>query len=88
MNTVVIEQKQSGTGSIYDLASQHCDRVIKLNKNQNYIVITPSYYNMSASRHRDIETAIKKAKALARQGYQNVTILDGQGREYFYFILA
>ena len=50
METIIltIPQKSSGTGSIYDLASQHYDRHIEFDSEQ-YAIVYPDYLN------RDIE---------------------------------
>lgn len=44
MKKVIIPQKQSNTGSIHDIASQHYDREIKFPKGAKYAVVLASYY--------------------------------------------
>ena len=47
--TYTIKQKESGTGTIHDLASEHFDRVIEFNEGEKFAVLTPAYYGASYS---------------------------------------
>lgn len=76
MNTITISQKPSNSGSIYDRASDMMDITISMGADFQYAVVLPSYYNVSASRHKSSAAAIKRHDALRKQGYQGVTILD------------
>lgn len=73
---MIISQKMSNSGSIYDIASEHYDRAIK---NASYTVILPSYYGDHSTRHRTERGAIKSHDQLVKMGYQGVQILDRDG---------
>lgn len=77
MNTITIPQKQSNSGNIYDLASDKFERTINMNGFE-YCVVAPAYYNLKPTRHKIDQTAIKAYKALVKQGYQGVQILDNK----------
>ena len=78
---IAIPQKMSNSGSIYDLASEHFDRVINLGTRYHYAVIMPSFYKHNITRHTTKDLACLKAKALSNQGYDNVKVLDIEGNE-------
>jgi hypothetical protein len=79
MTYITIEQKMSNTGSIYDIASDNYDRIIKMGNTFKFAVVLPSYYGDVSSRHKTVFTAIAKVKQLSRDGYQGATILDRAG---------
>lgn len=82
MKTFTIEQKMSSTGSIYDLASDQCDRVIKFPKSSKYAVVLPSYYGGKGyTTHKTQEAAKAKAKELSNKGYHS-QIIDSYGNYY------
>lgn len=81
MTTFTIQQKQSNTGSIYDLASDQYDRVINFGDKYRFAVVLPAYYNAKVTRHITAELAIKMYKQLIKQGYQGVTIINDKGEE-------
>ncbi|HWI50119.1 MAG TPA: hypothetical protein VNU45_18060 [Rummeliibacillus sp.] len=83
-NALIIKQKQSNSGSIYDLASDMFDRVISLNRDHKYIVIVPAYYNMSSTRHKSEYQAGQAKDRLVRQGYEAVIVLDREGNQVFF----
>jgi hypothetical protein len=78
-NTITIESKISNTGSIYDLESEHYDITIKMGKSYQYIVILPSYFNATPTRHRTAGGALREYHKLARLGYTQQVILDRDG---------
>jgi hypothetical protein len=43
-NTIIIEQKISGTGTIHDLASEHYDREIVFEDGDEYAIVLAAYY--------------------------------------------
>jgi len=80
MNTYVIEQKMSGTGSIYDLASDKFDREIKFPAGSKYAVILVAYYGGKGyTTHKTTEAAIAKSKSLHEYSH---AIIDCDGNEY------
>ena len=80
MNELIIKQKQSGTGSIHDLASEHYDRVIVMKPNTKYIVILPAYFGDLYSVHAMRMAAIRAYQSLKLGGYPP-TILSRDGDE-------
>ena len=78
---IIIEQKMSGTGTIYDLASEHYERKIKMGAAYNYAVVLPAYYNTRPSRHKTESAAIKAYGRYSKSNYAGVTILDRDGNE-------
>ena len=80
MTTFTIQQKQSNTGSIYDIASDQYDRVIDFSNKYMFAVILPAYYNAKVTRHTTAENAIKMYKQLIKQGYQGVTLINKAGK--------
>jgi hypothetical protein len=81
MTTITIKQKQSCTGTIYDLASDQYDRVIDFGTRYRFAVVLPAYYNIRITRHRTVEAAIKQFLRLARD-YSGVRIVGNDGRSY------
>ena len=79
---IIIRQKMSGTGSIYDIESQHYDIVIKMGKKFNYAVVGPSYYNLGFTRHMAAHSAIAAKRRLDRVGYKGIVIIDKDQNQY------
>ena len=82
MTVLTIPQKQSNTGTIYDLASDQFDREINFGKSFAFAVVLPAYYNVKITRHRTLEAAIKKVHSF--DGYMAVTILDRNGEQVIF----
>jgi hypothetical protein len=78
---IVIEQKMSGTGTIYDLASEHYDRKIRVGSAYNYAVVLPAYYNAAPTRHKTEEAAIRAYNRLKQMNYAGIAILSRDGAE-------
>ena len=77
MNTLTIEQKESNTGSIHDLASGNHDRVINMT-GYEYANVIPAYFGGAGYwRHYTLETAIKMHNKLS--DYDGLTLLDREG---------
>lgn len=80
MKKVIIPQKQSGSGSIHDLASQNSDRVIEFPKGSEYAVVLAAYYGgRGYTTHRTEEAAIAADKR--NQDYSR-QIIDTDGQCY------
>lgn len=75
---ITIKQKTSNTGSIYDLASEHGDIVLKI-PTKGYAVLVPSYYNIDPKIVRTLNGAAKAYWEL--KGYEGRTILDEHGQK-------
>ncbi len=75
-----IEKKPSGTGTIYDLASDLEDRVIS--GPGKYAVVKAAYYGGKGyTTHKTERAAIKKSQELGRHGIHHA-IIDGNGNRY------
>ena len=80
MKTLTIKQKMSGTGTIHDLASEHCDREIKFGYGCKYAVVLAAYYGGNHySLHRTADNAIA---AYNRMGDYSMQIIDCDGTHY------
>ena len=76
----VIEQKQSGTGSIHDLASQHFDRDIVFGNGCKYAVVNAAYYGGTGySTHRTKEAAIEASERISDFSH---SIIDTEGNVF------
>lgn len=82
MSIVTIPQKMSGTGTIYDIASDLHDIEIDFGEHYQYAVVLAAYYNAKVTRHKTKQAAIRRSKVKSRQGYHNVTIIDRDGSYY------
>ena len=82
MEQINIKQKMSGTGSIYDIESEHFDIVIKMGNRFNFAVVGPSYYNLGATKHIAAHSAISAKKRLDNAGYQGIVIMDKNQNQY------
>ena len=79
MTTLTIPQKQSGTGHINQLNSQHFDREIEFTNDEHYAVLRPAYYDTKYTCFNgdsDLDDLIAEYKSfegnviLGRDGYQ------------------
>lgn len=77
---MVIPQKQSNSGTIYDIASEHFDREINFGKAFEFAVIGPSYYGTIESRHKTVEAAEAKCRELSE--YNGIRVFGRDGREW------
>ena len=80
-NQLVIARKMSGTGSVYDLASDQFDRVVALHKRTQYVVVLPAFYSAAPTLHNTFGGALGAVKKLVRQGYAP-TVIDRNGNTY------
>ena len=77
-----IPQKQSGTGSIYDIASEHCDREIKFIRGANFAVVLPVYYGGKGyTTHQTWGATIKQSNYLTASRIYH-EIIDPNGNMY------
>ena len=78
--TYIIPAKQSGTGSIHDIASEHGDREIRFGAGCKYAVVCASYYGGKGyTTHRTELAAASASKALGDYSHQ---IIDADGIDY------
>ena len=81
---VTITRKMRGTGNRFDLEHDRFDHVIYLSVPGapcKYAVVLPACYGCRrTTTHRTLNGAIKSARRFRRNGYENVTILDGYGK--------
>ena len=77
METLIIEQKSSNSGSIHDIASDCFDREIKFPKGAKFAVVMASYYGGKGyTTHKTAGAAIDKNHALSEYSKQ---IIDASG---------
>jgi len=75
-----IPQKESNTGSIHDIASQHFDRDIKFPGGCLYAVVCASYYGgRGYTAHKTVAATIKASNAA---GDYSHSIIDAHGAFY------
>lgn len=80
MNTYIIQQKQSNSGSIHDIASDQCDRDIVFASGSKYAVVRSSYYGGKGyTTHRTESAAIQASWRNADYSHQ---IIDATGNVY------
>lgn len=84
MKIHTIPKKQSGTGSIHDLPSQHYDRMIKFRGDSKYAVVLAAYYveksgTSGYTTHKTEASAIRQARKLREYSLQ---IIDPSGNRY------
>jgi hypothetical protein len=82
MRTYTIRQKQSNTGSIHDLASDHYDRDIRFRTGEHYAVVRAAYYG-GRRGYKCTKTELAACR-LARsygKGY-SYEIIDPTGQRY------
>ena len=80
MTTITIEQKMSGTGDIYDIASEHFDIEIQFLPNHLYAVVFPAHYNIGYITHADWESAVATAEC-AHEYHPSILNTAGSERE-------
>ena len=79
---ITIPKKMSGTGNIYNIASDQCNIVIDMGNRYQYAVVAPVYYNIKPTRHTNLKLALDQAKRLYTKGYKNIFLIDRNGN-YF-----
>ena len=73
----------SGTGSIYDLCSDVCEREINFRQGEKYAVVLAAYYGDNHyTTHRTAAAAIRKSKKMRDYAH---SIIDSENREYDYW---
>lgn len=77
MKKVIIPQKMSGTGTIHDIASQHCDREIKFPKGAEYAVVLADYYGGKGYTTHQSETATIQADKRNSEYSRQIIGVDG-----------
>jgi len=74
-----IDRKESGTGSIHDIASSNYDRTIVFARGCKYAVVLASYYGGKGyTTHRTESAACAKSRALSRHDWSH-EIIDTDG---------
>jgi hypothetical protein len=82
MLVYTIKKKQSGTGSIHDIASDQFDREICFTSGTRYAVVLASYYGgRGYTTHKTAESAAKMSNRQVRDGYSHV-VIDYRGNTY------
>jgi hypothetical protein len=77
MKTIIIKQKQSNSGSIHDLSSEHFDREIKFKKGDEYAVVLAAYHGGNVFYTcRSKESLLKRIKKEREFSYK---IIDNMG---------
>lgn len=81
MKRYVIERKMSGTGTIFDIASQHFDRIIEFKKGTKYAVVLASFYGNGKlyTTHKTAKTAIRESQKNREYAH---SIIDMDGNFY------
>jgi len=86
MEIYVIKQKQSNTGSIHDLASQHYERDIHFRHGTHYAVVHAAYYceRTGANLYTTHVTEQAAAQASRKLSANDISheIIDNHGRRY------
>lgn len=83
MKTYTIKQKMSGTGSIYDIASDQYDRDIVFPEGCQYAVVIASYYGGKGyTTHKTAEATLKAIGKVKGYSYE---IIDTDGNTYVYY---
>lgn len=78
MSKLTIAAKMSGTGSIYDIASQHEDIELDFD-GYEFAVVCPSYYNVDAIMCETEQDALDALKEASDEDYQGVVAIDAKG---------
>jgi len=82
MKVYTIKKKMSGTGTIYDIASDQFDLPIKFRKGTKFaVVLSASYGDYRYSTHKTAEAAAKMSDRQARAGYSHA-VIDYDGNMY------
>lgn len=77
MKIVIIPQKMGGTGTIHDIASQHCDREIKFPKGHKFAVVLASYYGGRGYSTHTSENATIQADRRNKEFSRQIVGVDG-----------
>jgi hypothetical protein len=77
MKTYTINQKQSNSGTIHDIASDQFNRVINFPKNAVYALVLPSYFGNQYTTAKTVEAIIAKS-----QKEPDGIIIDVDGKQY------
>lgn len=77
MKKVIIPQKQSNTGTIHDIASQHYDREIKFPKGAQYAIVLASYYGGKGYTTHVTEQATIQANRRQSEFSRQIIGVDG-----------
>ena len=78
-SSIFLAQKQSNSGSIHDLSSEHYEREIKFAAGAAYAVVPASYYGFDGTSHKTAEAAIRAKRKL---GDYSCQIIDRDGNYY------
>lgn len=80
MTIYTIPQKQSGTGTIHDIASDMYDRDIRFPKGCIFAVVLASYYGGKGyTTHKSVAATI----AASKREKSSHSIIDARGKEYY-----
>lgn len=77
MKKVIIPQKMSGTGSIYDIASVNQDREIKFPKGDRYAVVLAAIYGGKGCSTHGSESATIQADKRNKEYSHQIVGVDG-----------
>lgn len=77
MKKVIIPQKQSNSGTIHDIASQHYDREIKFPKGAQYAVVLASFYGGDEYTTHKSEAATIQADRRQKNYSRQIIGVDG-----------
>jgi hypothetical protein len=77
MKKVIIPQKQSNTGTIHDIASEHFDREIKFPKGHLYAVVLAAYYGGKGYTTHASESATIQADKRQKEFSRQIIGVDG-----------
>lgn len=77
MKKVIIPQKMSGTGSIYDIASVYQDREIKFPKGAEYAVVLAAFYGGKGYTTHSTESATIQADKRQAEYSRQIVGVDG-----------
>jgi hypothetical protein len=83
MKKVIIPQKMSGTGSIYDIASEHFDREIRFPKGARFAVVLASYYGGKGYTTHNTESATIQADRRNKEFSRQIVGVDGYLYGYY-----
>ena len=77
--SIYLAQKQSNSGSIHDLSSEHFEREIKFASGAIYAIVPAAYYGLDGTSHRTADAAIMAKRKL---GHYSCQIIDRCGKYY------
>jgi hypothetical protein len=79
MKVYTIKQKSTGTGTIYDIASDQFDRKIKFRSGTRYAVVLAAYYGCNLyTTHKTEDSAITQSKKTSDAHI----VMDSEGTIY------